>query len=620
MYATVNCTHGPGMHSCTKKQTFTHCTNLSEEVYSQEIDTKEQADEVCGFQELKDVSSNLCGGVAQKLPVNVACGHEVPDTEKCVKQHPGKRWHVCSSCLKMFANNDSLQCHYRTHCRHSHSEFCPKAFLDGTGLTEHGTAQVSAISEMFICTRCSRSFSSKDNFDRHVLEHGVKQTDSCHLCPEEFDDAFALQGHIDGHELAFSVKCSNSHGLKFERDERYGSLSKPRYSCDFCTVEFADEAVLTEHVEIAHSCELHSAAKKPLMNKHRLDVSGAIGAADFVNELPSFYNCTLCPESFKDSSTFTEHVRVAHSCERQSSDKKPSMSERFNITARATDVDDSVDNLSSVRAYDCNLCPESFEDASSLVEHVRNDHPMCPDEEKENACCRECAFVKVVACHTKKPNPVRHACHLCPEELDNSVSLQQHVCTAHGTIAKHSNTKSLGSSKQTNSKKHHSCDQCSKSFRSKGHLTRHLVTHTSKRPFECHLCPATFSQKGILQRHVHRHVGYKRFSCPQCAKRFVVEAEMRIHLRTHTGERPYTCEHCSAAFSARDNLKKHVTTHTGVRPFTCEQCPRSFLRFQDLKRHSRRHTGERPFACTSCPKTFTRGNLLRDHVEAAHNS
>lgn len=595
------------MHSCTKKKMFTHCTNLSAELDSQEIDTKEHAYEVCGFREHMNKASSLCSGVDQKGLVNVASGHEVPEKEKCLKRHLGKRLHVCRLCLKTFANNDSLQRHFRTQCKHSHSEVSPKAFPDGTGLAEHGTAQVSANSEMFICEQCSRSFSSKDSFDRHIPEHGVKQTNSCHLCPEEFDDEFALQGHIDAHVLASNVQCSNSCVLKCEPDEHYGDLSKPRYSCHICAVEFADEAVLIEHVEIAHSCELQSADKKPLMSEY-FNVS--------------LYDCVLCPESFEDSSALTEHVRVAHSCERQSSDKKPLMGESFNITARATDVNDSRYDLSLVRAYDCKLCPESFEYASSLAEHVQHNHPCmswCPDEDKENAHCCESTFVKVATCHTKKPQLARHACHLCPEELDDDASLRRHVCTAHGAVTEHLSTKSLGPSKQTNSKRH-SCNLCLKRFRSKGHLTRHLITHTSKRPFECHLCPGTFAQKSTLQRHVDRHVGYKRFGCPQCAKRFVVKAEMLIHLRTHTGERPYNCKQCSARFSARDNLKKHMAIHTGVRPFVCEQCPRTFGRFQDLKRHSRKHTGERPFTCALCSKTFTRGNLLRDHVEAAHHS
>lgn len=553
------------MWSSIKKEAFTNCADFSTEVGSQEMDTKVHPDKARGFHEQKNVASTgLCSTADQKPAVDVTHGQKAPNTVKVIetRRPANKRSHVCCSCFKSFANNNSLQRHFRTRCKPR----CAEVFPYDTGIAEHNAAVQVVSSEMFICEHCSKSFSGKADFNQHVdLEHGVEQTShNCYLCPEAFDDALSLRTHLNAHVLDSNKQ--HSDGLKCERVEHHDDLSEPNYSCSVCGVMFADDYILAEHVLIAHSPELPSADEKPLLSDLCLDICEVVD-----------------------------------------------------------NLDDSVDESSGVPAHNCNLCPESFEDASSLAEHVQNDH-FCASsplgkEQEEDANRHQRTSFRMATRQNKKPVAgIHHACHLCPEGFADSTTLQRHVRTVHSAVTKRSNTKSPSSSKRSGFKETHSCNQCSKSFRSKGHLTRHQMTHTLSRPFRCHLCPATFAQKGILKRHIQRHIGYKRFTCPHCSKGFLIKAEMHIHIRTHTGERPYVCDVCPAAFSARDNLRKHVATHTGIRPFSCPQCPRSFVRYQDLKRHSRRHTGERPFACTWCPRTFTRRNLLREHIEAAHQN
>lgn len=45
------------------------------------------------------------------------------------------------------------------------------------------------------------------------------------------------------------------------------------------------------------------------------------------------------------------------------------------------------------------------------------------------------------------------------------------------------------------------CSVCGRVFNSKGHLTRHVRTHSGDKPFPCPLCGQRFNQKENMQRH-----------------------------------------------------------------------------------------------------------------------
>lgn len=440
-----------------------------------------------------------------------------------------------------------------------------------------------------------------------------KRSHVCSSCFKTFASNAGLQRH-------FRARCKplhneilpDSRGLVEHRTTAQ-LTSKGMFICDQCCKSFFSKTDFDLHSELEHGFKQTNLSSHvlPLNMQHSNSFSLKVerDEQDCDNVSEPRYSCHACQVTFADECVLDEHVLVAHSSDALSADKKPLLNE-----------------LSTTLVHCCNLCPESFEDASGLAEHVRIDHPSASSragEERQNSIAsgHQSVSLKMATRQAEKPfAQIRHACRCCPEDFEKRATLLRHVCTVHGGAMKHLNVESSTRSKQTGGKKTHSCNQCSRRFRLKGHLTRHQLTHTSVKPFECHLCPATFAQKSTMQRHVQRHTGYKRFACPQCSKRFLIKAAMRNHMRTHTGERPYACDVCSAKFSSRDNLRKHVTTHTGVRPFACQQCPRSFTRYADLRRHSRRHTGERPFACTSCPRTFTRQTLLRDHIEAAHHS
>ncbi|XP_034747440.1 gastrula zinc finger protein XlCGF57.1-like isoform X1 [Etheostoma cragini] len=197
-------------------------------------------------------------------------------------------------------------------------------------------------------------------------------------------------------------------------------------------------------------------------------------------------------------------------------------------------------------------------------------------------------------------------------------------------------------------KKTFSCSECGRRFGQRGHLKRHMLTHTGERPFRCLDCKKYFTRVGDLQKHMRIHTGEKPFSCSECGKAFTESGTLKRHIKTHTGERPFSCSVCMKSFTQRGSLRSHMAVvHTGEKPFSCPVCQLSFSRRQylqrhliihkggrlpccsvcskgftssgNLKRHMMTHTGERPFSCSVCKKSFSERGGLKRHMTTHQN-
>lgn len=78
----------------------------------------------------------------------------------------------------------------------------------------------------------------------------------------------------------------------------------------------------------------------------------------------------------------------------------------------------------------------------------------------------------------------------------------------------------------------------------------------------------------------------RKFSCCHCGKSFKTKSHLQRHILTHTGEKPYHCNRCDCRFNQSSSLRNHVIAiHTKEYPHTCLICNKGFLMPALLQKH-----------------------------------
>ncbi|XP_054620699.1 myoneurin isoform X2 [Dunckerocampus dactyliophorus] len=82
----------------------------------------------------------------------------------------------------------------------------------------------------------------------------------------------------------------------------------------------------------------------------------------------------------------------------------------------------------------------------------------------------------------------------------------------------------------------------------------------------CH-CGKAFTLKSMRDRHVKmQHLNLRPFGCPVCTKSFKMKHHLTKHLKTHGGLRPYECGVCGKKVIWRDSFLRHQARCERVAP------------------------------------------------------
>lgn len=158
------------------------------------------------------------------------------------------------------------------------------------------------------------------------------------------------------------------------------------------------------------------------------------------------------------------------------------------------------------------------------------------------------------------------------------------------------------------------CDVCGKSFRSKGHLNRHCLTHFGAKPYLCENCGAGFNQRSSLKTHTLIHKKVTPFTCKWCGQQFrhkqtLLNHVMSIHGYVNEMDNLYECDKCKKKFINKAKLRRHYRSHSGEKPFKCNVCDKTFSQNVNLKTHYKKHEAENQFPNISM---YTSQSVLND--------
>lgn len=333
---------------------------------------------------------------------------------------------------------------------------CHKEISTRTTLLRHMEIHDTNRVLKYACKICSKGFYALENLKKHELRHLGQTKYQCDLCPKRFYVLSALGVHCKSSHKIKPIncrKCSQQFYHKLQIEQHELIHKEKRYVCEDCGKIFPTKNRLTKH-KVFHS------ESRP-------------------------HACSLCPQSFKQKSDLTAHIKKRH----EDNENR----EMCYICGKLVLLGCLTIHLEihKERSFKCIECNKLYSSKLILSRHVKLKHNNFESE--------------------------KYYCDICNKELGSKGSLSNHMINIHSEMRKSD------------------CPICGKTYKSQNGVKLHIQSvHKNERPHCCEICNKAFHTKKILEKHMRTHTGEKPFSCNICGKSFGFKEVLKTHMKVHS--------------------------------------------------------------------------------------
>jgi uncharacterized Zn-finger protein len=227
---------------------------------------------------------------------------------------------------------------------------------------------------------------------------------------------------------------------------------------------------------------------------------------------------------------------------------------------------------------------------SEEINENKKNEVLRNNKRKRKTClrykCEECLFATSIKSNFDRHILEKHLerkpfeCLYCDYRTSRSERLTTHLDNCHNN--------------EHNLEKTFKCDwnECEMSFISLSSLRQHRLSHS----LLCKLCKKGFKSKFHLTQHVLTHSNVRNIECEHCCYRARFKKDMMDHMKAihtellpkHIFDKLLECKVCGKRFQSASKLKRHQNIHIGFKPFKCNKCSYSTASKQHLERHNRK--------------------------------
>nr|CAD7395785.1 unnamed protein product [Timema cristinae] len=275
--------------------------------------------------------------------------------------------------------------------------------------------------EMYVCNLCETNFATQRKLSGHMRSQhgqvGSQRCIRCNTCQAIFPDISQTIMHTKTH-------FSGSEGGSTRVEE---VCATKLFVCEYCETFFAYAEILNSHRKshtsskpfLCRSCpETFSNFTQADVHRRTHSNPNHLHNSSHMFTIPVVFLCEVCSRGFKLWESFHIHRLRDH--------------EKLQESGLWLQGSDGI--------YECELCPDTFEQKKQLLGHIKLEHL------KKKFECDECGKVKI-------------------------------------TLLKYH------------------CQYCGRAFSRWNALRLHIRTHTGEKPYVCEVCNRAFAQKGDMRKH-----------------------------------------------------------------------------------------------------------------------